>query len=434
MKTLLVTLLVLAVSFAQPVTDGTPRLSGAGYITTDCARLRLGEEAPFPNYWVDMVNNYLHPNLRLLQAQRDLPNSHRKTFNFPTIGCVEATFNVLPNIPAGYAQGIFAAARSYNAFIRFSGYDQETQNLPDAKGMAIKLSGVTGVKLLPGFTDDTHVDFLFNAHPTLKENNETVLAATVLARTQLNGGGDRGRAALGNFYPQVVARDALERANSAVSSALNIAYYSVSAYKLGLAPIPAPAAKYRVLPCAGAEAPGFNVAGAAPDYLSVDLATKLAAQGYCFLFQVQLQTDVCLQPINDLSVEWLEAASPFVTVATVNISSQVVANDVNLTCRHTAFNPWRTTLEHRPLGSANRARLFAYMNAQNQRLSLNQAVEPSTQKVYPGWQTWANTEIGINDQFQTPIVKTGFPYNPQAGNFHAPWVPPTPCPTPRLCF
>jgi catalase len=321
------------------------------------------------------------------------------------------------------AKGIFVAGRSYPAFIRFSGYDQETQNNSDAKGMAIKISGVTGAKLLPGFTDDTHVDFLLNASPILAQNNETVLAATVMARTQLSGGGDRGRAGLINFYPQVVARDLAERQNSAVSSSLNIAYYSVSAYKFGLDPLPAPAVKYRVIPCTGVEAPGFNAAGAAVDYLSTDMVTKLAAAAYCFNFQIQLQTNVCNQPINDLSVEWLEAASPFVTVATINIPIQAVTNDVNLTCRHTAFNPWRTTAEHRPLGSANRARLFAYMNAQNQRLSLNLAVEPSTGKVYPGWQTFANTELGINDQFQTPVVKTGFPYNPQAGNFHAPYTP-----------
>jgi len=427
----LVALLVLAVAFGQVVPpDGYGRLSGGAYITTECARLRLGEEAPFPNYWLDEMNNYLYPNLRLLCAQRDLPNSHRRTFNFPTIGCADATFTVSSTIPAALAKGIFVAGKSYPAFIRFSGYDQEIQNNSDAKGMAIKLSGVPGVKLLPGFTDDTHVDFLFNAHPILTQNNETVVAATVMARTQLMGGGDRGRAALVNFYPQVVARDLLERQNSTVSSSLNLAYYSVSAYKFGLDPLPAAAVKYRVVPCLGVEAPGFNAAAAAVDYLSTDLATKLAATAFCFNFQVQLQTDACTHPINDLSVEW---NAPYVTIATINIPIQTVTNDVNLTCRHTAFNPWRTTAEHRPLGSANRARLFAYMNAQNQRLSLNLAVEPSTGKVYPGWQTWATNELGINDAFQPPIIKTGFPYNPQAGNFHAPVVTPTPC-QPRLCF
>jgi hypothetical protein len=431
MKTLLVTLIVLAVSFAQPP-DGTPRLSGLGYITAECTRLRLGEEAPFPNYWVDEMNNYMYPNLRLLQAQRDLPNSHRRTFNFPTIGCAEATFNVLPNLPAALSKGIFATAASYKAFIRFSGFDQETQNNSDSKGFALKVFGVAGTKLLPGFTTDPNVDFLFNAAPILPQNNETVYAASVMARTQLMGGGDRGRAALAGAYPLLVQRDAAERAGAAVSSSLNLPYYSVSAYKYGLA-APSGAAKYRLYPCAGPETPGFNTATAATDYLSTDLAAKLAANQFCFLFQVQLQTNVCNQPINDLSVEWLPADSPFVTVATVNMTVQTVTNDLNLTCRHTAFNPWRTTAEHRPLGSANRARLFAYMNAQNQRLSLNLAVEPSTGKVHPGWQTWTNSEIGINDQFVTPAIKTAFPYNPEAGNFHAPYTPPTPC-QPRLCF
>jgi len=319
---------------------------------------------------------------------------------------------------------------SYRAYIRFSGFDQETQNNSDSKGLALKLFGVPGTKLLPGFTTDTTADFLFNAAPILPQNNETVLAASVMSRTQLMGGGDRGIAALANFYPQVVARTATERANATVSSSLNLPYYSVSAYKFGLAALPAPAAKYRLLPCNGAEAPGFNNAAAAIDYLSTDLATKLNTGSACFFFQVQLQGNACNHPINDLSVEW---DTPYVTVATINITSQVPSNDLNLTCRHIAFNPWRTTAEHRPLGSANRARLFAYMNSQNQRLSLNLAVEPITQAVHPGWQTWTSSEIGINDQFAAPAIKTKFPYNPTAGDFQTPYTPPTPC-QPRLCL
>jgi len=393
-------------------------------------RLAVGEEEPFPNYWVDEVNNYLYPNLRLLQAQRDLPGSHRRAFNFPTIGCAEATFNVLPNLPASVSRGIFATPASYRAFLRFSGFDQELHNNSDSKGLAMKVFGVTGAKLLPGFTTDPNVDFLFNANPILPQNNETVLAAAVMARTQLSGGGDRGRASFQNFYPLPYARDLSERGNASVSSSLNLPYYSVSPYKLGLT---GAAVKYRVFPCAGAEAPGFNVAAAATNYLSVDLAAKLAANPFCFLFQVQIQNSACNQPINDLSVEWLETESAFVTVATINMTVQTVTNDLNLTCRHTAFNPWRITAEHRPLGSANRARLFAYMNSQNQRLSLNSAVEPSTGLVHPGWQKWTAAEIGINDQFTVPAIKTAFPYNPEAGNFQVPYVPPTPC-QPRLCL
>jgi len=430
MNTLLVTLLLFAVSFAQP--DGTPRLSGLGFITADCNNLRLGEEAPLPNYWVDEINNYVYPNLRLLGAQRDLPNSHRRAFNYPTIGCVDATFNVLPNLPAAYAKGLFSTAQQYRAFVRFSGFDQELQNNTDNKGMAIKVLGVTGTKLLPGFTDDTAVDFLLNAYPTLAQNNETVLAASVFARTQLSGGGDRGRAGLSTFYPLVVSRDAAERLNNTVVSSLLAPYYSVSAYRLGIDALPSPAAKYRVFPCDGAAPTGFVQSNLAVDHLTQDMTTRIATREYCFVFQVQLQTNVCNQPINDLSVEWLQTDSPFVTVATLNITVQPVQTDVNLTCRHAAFNPWRTTAEHRPLGSANRARLFAYMNSQNQRLSLNLAVEPFTQKPHLGWQFWAPTETGINNNFQTPVIKT-YQFNPLAGNFHMPVVPLTPCP-PRLCF
>jgi len=305
--------------------------------------------------------------------------------------------------------------------------------------MAIKVFGVTGNKLLPGSETDTFVDFLLNAYPTLKENNETVLAASVLARTQLGGGGDLARnnlysTALGG-YPLLQARDAAERMNNTVSSVLMAPFYSVSAYRHGTDALPSPAVKYRVFPCAGA-APYDGDQSALPvDHLTRDLSTRLTSTEYCFVFQIQQQVDACSQPINDLNVEWTEDVSPYVTVATINITAQAVQTDSNsLTCRHATFNPWRTLPEHRPLGSANRARLFAYMNSQNQRLALNLALDPHKNTTAPpGWQYWNNNEIGINAQFTPPVIKTRQPFNPQAGDFQAPYTPPAPC-QPKICF
>jgi catalase len=329
----LVYLCIIGLSLAQTLPDGTPRLSGAGYVTTDCKNLVLGQEPPFPNNYIDEVNNYLYPNIRLLQSQRDLPGYYRRTFHFPTIGCVDATFNVRADLPVAMQKGIFQAGVSYPAFLRFSGFDQETQNVTggDTKGLAIKIYNVPGTKLLPGFTDDTHMDIVFNAAPVFTFGNETDFAAGVMSRTQLGGGGDVQRSKFGPLYPADGARSAAEHKNNTVDSVLKMPFYAISPYRFGLDPLPSPAAKYRVFPCSGVN-PAINYTGATVDYLTIDMTSRLAAAPYCFWFQVQLQKDPCLHPINDFGVEWLETDTPYITVATINIPSQVVLTDNNATC------------------------------------------------------------------------------------------------------
>ena len=65
-------------------------------------------------------------------------------------GCVKADFSVKADIPADLRRGVFAATRFFTAWIRFSNGDGKPQNdhTRDGRGMAIKLTGVDGPKLL----------------------------------------------------------------------------------------------------------------------------------------------------------------------------------------------------------------------------------------------------------------------------------------------
>jgi len=213
------------------------------------------------------------------------------------------------------------------------------------------------------------------------------------------------------MYPEAANRSTIEHKNNTVISQLTMPYFAISPFKFGLAALPSPAVKYRLFPC-GEVNPAVTTPGATPDYLTVDLTNRLNQSDFCFHFQIQFQMDPCKQPIDDFSVEWLEQDSPFITFATLNIPRQVVKTDTNATCRHAAMNVWRVTEEHRPLGSLNRARLFAMMNSQNQRLSLDNVVEPVTQKRHPGLQFWVPEELGINQNFAPAKLKLGFPGNP----------------------
>jgi hypothetical protein len=271
---------------------------------------------------------------------------------------------------------------------------------------------VPGTKLLPGFEDDTHHDFVFNAFPVFNFNNETVFGAGVMSRVELGGGGDTKRPLFAQFYPFNANIDKVQHLNNTVVSQLTMPYHAISPYKFGLT-LPSPAVKYRVYPCGGV-IPAVNSTGSDPNYLTIDMQNRLAADDYCFYFQLQFQKDPCKHPINDFSVEWLETDTPYITVATITIPKQTVLTDTDNTCKHAAMNAWRVLPEHRPIGSLNRARLFAMMNSQNQRLGLDNIVEPFTGRNHPGLQFWLPEELGINAGFTPAKIKVNFPGNPLA--------------------
>ena len=63
-------------------------------------------------------------------------------------GWVRAKFQVLDDVPAEYKVGLFAKPAIYDALIRFSNGPQRTDRDRGAQGMAIKLIGVPGRKVL----------------------------------------------------------------------------------------------------------------------------------------------------------------------------------------------------------------------------------------------------------------------------------------------
>src|SRR5829696_6633177 len=61
-------------------------------------------------------------------------------------------------------------------------------------------------------------------------------------------------------------------------------------------------------------------------------------------------------PVEDVTVEWPEALSPFVSVAKVRLPQQDISgDDIQEQMNATSITPWRCTEEHRPLGNIMRA-------------------------------------------------------------------------------
>jgi hypothetical protein len=88
-----------------------------------------------------------------------------------------------------------------------------------------------------------------------------------------------------------------------------------------------------------------------PDVFGPTLVDELQAQAFDFDLQVQLCTDLTAMPVSDTTVEWPETLSPFVTVGRVHLPRQDISGPENFEKGDAlAFNQWRVTSDHRPLG------------------------------------------------------------------------------------
>ena len=105
------------------------------------------------------------------------------------------------------------------------------------------------------------------------------------------------------------------------------------------------------------------------DSFTQALNAVLQSSEAVFDFKVQVQTDAVKMPVEDVSLDWDEAASVPVTVATLTIPSQRVDPSGELAgrCESISFNPWHCLVEHRPIGGMNRLRKLVYLASVQKR-------------------------------------------------------------------
>jgi hypothetical protein len=101
------------------------------------------------------------------------------------------------------------------------------------------------------------------------------------------------------------------------------------------------------------------------------LVTELQERPCTFDLQVQLCADLEKMPIEDVTVEWPEQLSPFVTVAKVRLPQQDISGKENLEKMDAiSITPWRCTQEHRQLGNIMRARNSWFYNSSKGKCAL----------------------------------------------------------------
>ena len=264
----------------------------------------------------------------------------RATF-FKPHGAAYGTFTVMPQMRKDLRVGVFAHQR-FDAWVRFS--SDTGPVMPDAKttcGLAIKLFGVPGRKLLE--PNALTQDFLMQNFPRFFVDDAK-------AFFEASDGTDT------YFKKHPESKKIADAMSHPVDSVARIDYWSALASKLG----PKHVVKYKLV--AGENGgPSIAVDKTYADYLGNDLAYRLLHHELRFTFCVQLQTDPKAMPVDQGTVEWSEAKSPPIPVATLLLPRQ----DINATgqaayAENLSFSPWHSLAEHEPVGSIQEARKVVY--------------------------------------------------------------------------
>lgn len=277
-------------------------------------------------------------------------------------GLVKAEFSVAADLPAELQVGLFKEPKTYQAWIRFSNasgsLSPDKDN--DIRGMAIKLMGVSGEKILEAEKLAQTHDFLLISASRFITKDVAEFDALVKALT----GSLLEKICFFLGHWRVVFNLLLTMRKFA--NPLQIRYFSATPYLLG-----ENAVKYSAIP-------RINSADGIPgnpedDYLRLAMARQLRAGDAVFDFAVQLQSGSEAMPIEDPGVEWSETLSPFRKVATIKIIQQEFDTPAqNEFGEHLSFTPWHALSEHRPLGGVNRARKVVYEAISKFRHELNQ--------------------------------------------------------------
>jgi len=340
-------------------------------------QLELGKEYPAPDeaahteeilkLFAGMTERKYPPGVRPMRR-----DAHAKAH-----GLLRAEFSVLSGLPDRARVGLFKQPATYQAWIRFSSAFSSiaSDRDIDVRGMAIKVMGVEGEKLLEREKFEKTQDFLLINHsvffsPNVKEYAE-------FSREYV-----KKESAIQYLLRPARWRQAFilyQASRQDVANPLTARFWSSVPFKHGPAAI-----KYSATPCDGEQK---GKPAASPNFLREAMVAYLSERDACFDFAVQFQTDPVKMPIEDPSIDWDERASPFVKVAKIRIPRQVFDSErQNEYAENLSFTPWHCLPEHQPLGGVNRIRKTVYEHISTLRHTANGVPrrEPASFDDFPG--------------------------------------------------
>lgn len=324
------------------------------------ATLALDQEVSEPGE-KELIDSILKASLERLNRQFPpgtrpvLRDAHPKAH-----GLVSAEFIVLDDIPEKLRYGVFKMPGTFDALIRFSAGNVEVQEdtVPQAAGMAIKLLGVEGEKLLESEKDATTQDFVMINFPTFFVRN--LKDYELLHQQILNG-------QLEEFFKTRPAerKAIISMRSQPFFNPVQARYFSQTPYLLG-----SNAIKFSATPISQNSNRPPDIKG--PDFLREAMKKQVGSEDVYYEFSIQLQADPVTMPVEDSLELWDETVSPFQRVALIRIPKQDIgANGRVEIAENLAFTPWHSLPEHRPLGSMNRSRLLIYNAVSEFRRKMN---------------------------------------------------------------
>lgn len=303
------------------------------------------------------------------------PGGARRDAHPKAHGCVRAELRVLDTLPPPLAQGIFVPGKRYSAWVRFSNGSSDPDRSdakPDARGLALKVMGVPGRKLLADEADAGTQDFIFINHPVFFANDPQRYLALVKAA---NGEGLLGKLGIPLALGLRGAMIAFQTTRNPMSNPLHGQYFTMVPFALGTGPR-RQAVKYSIRPC---EAKSVRMPkNPGPNFLRAAMARTLKTGDACMELLVQVRTSDEMS-VEDSMTEWDPTQAPFVPVATLHIPKQTFDSPARHEfCENLSFTPWHSLPEHRPLGVTNRIRRIVYERISRLRHEMNGAprVEP----------------------------------------------------------
>jgi hypothetical protein len=280
---------------------------------------------------------------------------------------VEGELTVLGDLPEHARAGLFAKPATYRAYVRYSNGDgrRQSDTKGDVRGLAVKVVGVEGKKVIPGMEQEKTQDFLLIRTPAIPFRNADEFVAVITAAQSnplLLLPRILGRIGIGRTFellPQLA-----KGMKGAMLPLATTPYYSAAPVCCG-----AYAVHYALTP---QEAPGPTLPnGTSRDWLRDDLALRLTKGPVVYDLRLQFYVDDAKTPIEDASVEWKEEDAPFVTVARLTLPTQNLdsprGKKIAEAIEGLSFDPWHALVEHRPLGNVMRARNQAYRLSTEER-------------------------------------------------------------------
>ena len=304
----------------------------------------------------------------------DKETLHRPVFG-KSHGCVKADFVVNPELPKQLRIGVFAH-KSFPAWIRFAndgGLGPDSR--PAARGMAIKLVGVPGKKLLAGEERALTQDFIMQNHPVFFVDDALGFHEFIEAGFSKDPNAQKLFDANNPETVRILA--AMDR--NKLSDPLDGQYWSPLPSRLG-----PHAVKFMAKPCESEPAPGPKPTDG-PNYLRENLKEHLKQRPACMSFYLQFQFDEESMPIDKAMVPWSEDKSRFVRFADLLIAQNqnVDAKRRDVLCENLSMNPWHSLPEHEPLGSISRVRRHVYKHMADVRRKKNGVRIAEPTKIHP---------------------------------------------------